>query len=139
MEDQESSFLVEEFDFTQELGQEAEEDQDDSDFQLMDASMLQEIKDAKGHSNLKAGIGFESTCYVCHGNFKSMEKVFLHYLRKHRKKGVFVCDHPKCNGKEILSSKTFHFHLQAHYNPSKIKCKLCLKKFYDVKFNNQRV
>lgn len=128
LEDPPAEFLADDF----YLGQEDQEDDDaDSEFQLMDASMLQEIRESKGHSNMKAGFGFESTCYICNGKFKSMEKVFLHYLRKHRTKGIFVCNHPKCNGKQMLSSKTFHFHLQAHYAPCKIKCKLCLKKFFD--------
>lgn len=110
-----------------------DEDSNDEEYEVMDVEML----DQRNKSQLKKtsmGIGLATKCYMCDNPFKSMEKVFAHYQKKHRQKNrQFLCPYPGCRlkGRPILSSKTFHFHLQSHYEPFKVRCALCRRKFLD--------
>lgn len=126
-EEYNSYFKIEELE-----GENEEEESNDEGFEMMDIEMLDERNKAQ-MKKPSMGIGLASKCFLCDGKFNSMEKVFAHYTKKHRTKGLFICSYEGCRikGRQILSSKTFHFHLQTHYNPLKIKCVLCHRKFLD--------
>lgn len=72
-----------------------------------------------------------NTCYLCNEEFEVQKLLFTHITKAHRRDGMFYCPISACEAKTVYTPKTFHFHLESHFENLNIVCKICGEIFTD--------
>jgi hypothetical protein len=70
-----------------------------------------------------------SICYLCDEEYENRKTLFWHITKVHKRDGVFMCPIMDCEAKIAYTPKTFFYHIESHYNPSNVPCRICGENF----------